>query len=320
MMNCTECKKETPDDKLLICAICKLPTCLSSSKLSVTEMRSVNLKSGSRLKYHCISCDENFVVTSKEDDRTCEGDLKNLVLDLLKIVREQNEKIIFIEKSIKEIKNGNKSETLGVSESKNRSFANIVREPAMSIKPVAEQKSAETIKEIKIKDKIDPSRIAPQPIQLNQVKTAIMQAQTTAKFKEIQSLNEDNKSEVSNEWQQQRSRQKRNRRFVVGGNSDANTDIQTVPKLISFHVTRLKPTTKPDDLKKMLVKEFPEVICEKHSSKFPDLYASMKVTIRQDNFKKAWRRDSWPDGALVSRFFVKKRMLSQAHEQMDPQA
>ena len=157
-MNCSECKKVSPDDKVLICVICKLPTCLNCSKLSVTEIQNVNLKSGSRLKYHCKSCDENFVVISKGDSKTCEGELRNMVLDLLKIVREQNEKIICIEKSLQEIKNGNVSDTLGASETKNRSFAAVIKEPAIIIKPVTEQKSAETIKEIK--NKIDPSKIS----------------------------------------------------------------------------------------------------------------------------------------------------------------
>ncbi|KAJ8973611.1 hypothetical protein NQ317_003241 [Molorchus minor] len=90
------------------------------------------------------------------------------------------------------------------------------------------------------------------------------------------------------------NKRKQNRRFVVGGNSNENAGVQTVSKLISLHETRLNPSSKPNDLKNMLVNKFPEVICEEHTSKFPELYASMKVTIRQDHFKMAWRLDLWP--------------------------
>jgi len=86
--------------------------------------------------------------------------------------------------------------------------------------------------------------------------------------------------------------------------------LQTVPKRVALHVSRLSQDTKPEDLRQILIKEFPEVLCETNQSKHPQLYASVKVTINQINFKKAWRKDVWPKGALVSRFVQKKRIPS----------
>nr|CAI5820587.1 unnamed protein product [Callosobruchus analis] len=44
-------------------------------------------------------------------------------------------------------------------------------------------------------------------------------------------------------------------------------------------------------------------------------YASMKVNIRSDLLKDAWKKDVWPSGVVVSRFFVKRRIPPQ----QDPQ-
>ena len=56
-------------------------------------------------------------------------------------------------------------------------------------------------------------------------------------------------------------------------------------------MTRLSPDTQPDDLKKYLEAKFPEVICEEHESKRPELYKSMKVSIKQEHYKEAWKKD-----------------------------
>lgn len=147
--------------------------------------------------------------------------------------------------------------------------------------------------------------------QPTQVSAAILQAQTANKFREIQELSD---STDNDGWEKPKHR--RNRRFVVGDN--ISTDIQTVPKFISLHVTRLNPETQPDDFQKSLVDKFPGVMCEEHESKLPNVYKSMKVTIRQEHFKNAWRRDVWPSGALVSRFLTKRRIAPQSKELANP--
>ncbi|CAG9817124.1 unnamed protein product [Phaedon cochleariae] len=106
---------------------------------------------------------------------------------------------------------------------------------------------------------------------------AVSNAQSANKLNELQNLgNEDEEH-----WEKVEPRRSRNnnRRFVVGRN-DENTGISTVAKLVSLHVTRLHPTTKPDDLKKILINNFPEGSCKSHMSKHPELYASMKITYK----------------------------------------
>lgn len=111
---------------------------------------------------------------------------------------------------------------------------------------------------------------------------------------------------------------KKKRQFVLGQNDEVNRTIQTVPKFVSLHITRLHPSTKPEELQNMLRDKFPDVTCEPHVSKYPDKYASIKVSIRQENFKDAWNRNVWPAGSLVSRFLVKKRTWSLTDRQADP--
>lgn len=98
----------------------------------------------------------------------------------------------------------------------------------------------------------------------------------------------------------------RRRRHVVGDN-DLLTTIRGVPWFVSLHATRLDPVTKPEELKYWLFPEFPEVKCEPHSSKHSDCYASMNITIYQNNLNKAWMRDIWPVWGVISLFFQPQR-------------
>ncbi|KAG5879347.1 hypothetical protein JTB14_003592 [Gonioctena quinquepunctata] len=50
----------------------------------------------------------------------------------------------------------------------------------------------------------------------------------------------------------------------------------------------------------------PDVECEPHNSRKPEVYSSMKVTLKKQFLKQAWRSESWPSGALVS-FFGRRR-------------
>lgn len=138
---------------------------------------------------------------------------------------------------------------------------------------------------------------------LKQVNSAILEAKTSAAVKELQIV--ENELHVDNTaWETQRSRRSR-RRFLVGDNANA-AEVKTVSKLVSLHVTRLHPDTSADSLKSVLISHFPEVLVEVLQSKYPKDYASMKVTISQDNYRHAWRKEIWPKGTFVSKFFIKK--------------
>nr|CAI5869955.1 unnamed protein product [Callosobruchus analis] len=145
-------------------------------------------------------------------------------------------------------------------------------------------------------------------IRPEQVKAAIHEAQSAVKVREIQNLTNqltENNNDTGG-WQQVR----RKRRFIVGRNQNLNS-VQTVPKYISLHVSRLQPNTKSEDLEQILNATFPGVSCELHVSMHPEIYASMKVNIRSNQLKDAWKKDVWPNGAIVSRFFTKRRVPPQ---------
>lgn len=108
---------------------------------------------------------------------------------------------------------------------------------------------------------------------------AILEAQSRNIINRVRQLT-DEKSQPENDWEPVKPRKRR--QVVVGKNEDV-AEVQGVPSHISIHATRLSPSTKPEDLKKMLAKHFPEVLCETHTSKQPNLCASMKVTIRQEH-------------------------------------
>ncbi|KAG5883766.1 hypothetical protein JTB14_027308 [Gonioctena quinquepunctata] len=157
-------------------------------------------------------------------------------------------------------------------------------------------------------------------VSTSQVKTAILQATQVETMRNMQQPEPNHIKESNNEedegWEKARGQHRRKRRFLVG-QSDQFSEIQTVPKSISLHITRLKPGTKPEDLEKILKPNLPGVKCEVHQSKHRDIYGSMKVTINKDQSRNAWKREIWPNGVLVSHFLARKRMPENT---VDPQA
>ncbi|KAG5874022.1 hypothetical protein JTB14_026793 [Gonioctena quinquepunctata] len=128
-----------------------------------------------------------------------------------------------------------------------------------------------------------------------QVNAAILEAETNSTMRNLQQL--DNQEVPGNDGWTQVKYNKR-RKYLVG-QSEQTGEIETV--------TRLKPNTKPNELKTFLEKSLPDIQCEPHTSKRPDIYSSMRITIKREDLKNAWRREVWPNGALVS-FFAQKRM------------
>lgn len=102
------------------------------------------------------------------------------------------------------------------------------------------------------------------------------------------------------------------KRRIVTGNSNSLGDIKGVPKLIALHVYRINPNTTASNLETHLKKQFPEVICESLNSKHPELYASFKIKVSEENFEKAMNPTIWPYGACIQRFLeIKKKDLKQ---------
>lgn len=129
------------------------------------------------------------------------------------------------------------------------------------------------------------------------VSSAIEEAQKLNLTEEKKELKDSSKDR--SEWSEVK---RRNKRKIVVGQSSKNSLVRGIPRYVSLHVSRLEPGTKTEDLKAMLVEYFPEV----NVSKYPELYASSKVTIKKDNLEKAWQSEIWPQGAVVSRFFHRR--------------
>lgn len=103
-------------------------------------------------------------------------------------------------------------------------------------------------------------------------------------------------------WRIVEPTRKRRRQTCVGISKEKVTSINAVPRDVSLHVYRLNPDTTENDLKDYLKKDFPEVECTAMKSKYPEKYASFKVTLKEENFKKAMDPALWPYGTCVQRF------------------
>ncbi|CAH0561696.1 unnamed protein product [Brassicogethes aeneus] len=126
------------------------------------------------------------------------------------------------------------------------------------------------------------------------VNSGILQAQASLKMQELINLVADPHSACNNDdWQTVHGR-KKGRKFMVGNNKTTN-GIQTIPRYVSLHISRLAPDTRPAVLQSILQPIFKDVKCEEHISKHPEVYGSMKVTIRKEELQKAWKREIWPN-------------------------
>lgn len=98
---------------------------------------------------------------------------------------------------------------------------------------------------------------------------------------------------------------KQKRKVVVGNRSEIDSSectLKGVPKLASLHVFRLDPETEVVDLETYLKPKFPEVVCQKLNSKYPDIYSSFRFDVYEENFEKALDPQNWPKNARIRRF------------------
>ncbi|KAK9886328.1 hypothetical protein WA026_015840 [Henosepilachna vigintioctopunctata] len=92
---------------------------------------------------------------------------------------------------------------------------------------------------------------------LHTVSAAIKDVQIHKKIKEVQPTNK-------NKYERKKIDRHCKRSVIVGQNLK-NSAVRGIPKHVSLHVTRLEPNTKPEDLKALLISNFPEVIVELHN-------------------------------------------------------
>ena len=105
---------------------------------------------------------------------------------------------------------------------------------------------------------------------------------------------------------------RRPKRVVVVGSNNENSitnKLQGVPKTVSLHVYRLAPGTKAEQLTEFLKPDYPEVTCEVLASRHPELYASFKITIFEENAKSVMDPNIWPKNMCVRYFLVPRQKV-----------
>ncbi|KAG5867606.1 hypothetical protein JTB14_012391 [Gonioctena quinquepunctata] len=125
-----------------------------------------------------------------------------------------------------------------------------------------------------------------QYITRKEVSAAVKEVKTLSVIGNIQNLHKEEiyqrqdqyTNNSSDEWSHVQNKRKR-RKFLVG-RTEETCVVETIPKVVSLHVTRLHPKTKPIDLKNFLALHIPDVECEPHNSRKPEVYSSMKVTLK----------------------------------------
>lgn len=116
----------------------------------------------------------------------------------------------------------------------------------------------------------------------------------------------------SEQWVKIESRRNRKRRGsqAIVGNADHTADgnaIETVPRISSLYISRIKPGTTGEQMEKFIQQYFAEAKCVPLESKYPDQYAAFRVALHDSNMEAALNPEKWPRGALVNRFFQRKR-------------
>lgn len=95
-----------------------------------------------------------------------------------------------------------------------------------------------------------------------------------------------------------------NKSTVVGSMNDFSTNkLKAMDNLAFLHVSKMHRDITSVDLAEYLRSMFPEVICDKMKSKYPQYYSAFKVTIHQKNLEAAMTPSIWPAGTVIGRFF-----------------
>lgn len=205
-------------------------------------------------------------------------------------------------------------------EAKNFSYKNFDRQLSVNkpVDKVGSQKQLNVLsdaKEQKVKGN-EPS------VQINknrkQLSAELLNVESKLKCNQLINLTHDTQIDLpscsndkppditENEWKEVNYSKppSRKRRMIVGSNK--HSSIKGVRKLAYLHVSRVDQATSAVDLEELLRKSFSEVNCESVKPRYPNLYSSFKVTIFEENFRKAMDPTIWPDGACISKFFLKR--------------
>lgn len=133
----------------------------------------------------------------------------------------------------------------------------------------------------------------------------VHEAIAKAKLNNIVNLTSDTEDKVQNEWKTVGSR--RRKKTIVGEKpNDSACKLRAVEALSHWHVYRLHPDTRTEDVTNYLRNDFPEVLVESLKSANPEVYSSFKVTVPQRDGPRILDVALWPSGTRVNRFFLPK--------------
>lgn len=95
---------------------------------------------------------------------------------------------------------------------------------------------------------------------------------------------------------------------VVGKKiDDGRCSLRAAESYSYWHVYRLHPDTKKEELEIYLQTEFPGVQVEGLQSSSPTQYSSFKVTVKESEEQKILDPGLWPSGTRINRFFLPRR-------------
>jgi len=163
------------------------------------------------------------------------------------------------------------------------------------------------------KGKTESKKISEQDnknICVKDLSSAVLEAKTAAKLKEIINLEKENK-----EWTEVRRRkQGSNKNVTITGTLESNNDALkavTIQKKVWIHATKFRQETKADDVITWLqqLHNREDFICEKIKPKYPNpKYASFKIGADMSLKDDLYNPNSWFKGVEISRYnFFRER-------------
>lgn len=118
----------------------------------------------------------------------------------------------------------------------------------------------------------------------------------------------ENDSKQTEKWQMPKRRHRRRSAVIYG--KDENNALKGVIRYMDYHVFRLHPEVKSEEVIKHLEsKNISPVKCEQMKSKYPDEYSSFKVSVPVELEKEFLNPELWPQHVCIDRFlhFIGRR-------------
>lgn len=163
------------------------------------------------------------------------------------------------------------------------------------------------------------------PVEVNapSVSGALHQATASSICRNIINLNDDinntnlnqNKEEKKPLYQS-KYKTRPTRKLVIGNSKNTSVNlIKAIQTTKAFHVSKLDPKTTETQLEDFLKQLVVEPRVEAIKSKYPEIYSSFKITIKEADVPSILNPSNWPDGVIVNRFFLPRPKNTSGTEQ-----